>query len=200
MSNNFGIKTNFTLEYLNNYLKSNNIEVPKDIDLGAIFNKCDTHDQNDYDMADGILDLDESKEFFDEVFNYGNLEFSKGVLNCKKEVMEKQKTEEQEYKANVLNNPPTSYDNRGLYGDESIDYIMFKLESKGIKVSDMDFDVLEQIINSFDYDLDSDLNMQISTKDAYAPASEYMNKDENGNIVDTHVLDWIVNRYLEKTK
>jgi len=42
--------------------------------------------------------------------------------------------------------------------------------------------------------------MQISTKDAYAPASEYMNKDENGNIVDTHVLDWIVNRYLEKTK
>lgn len=82
---------------------------------------------------------------------------------------------------------------------EHYDYIYEKLDQKGIPIDNIDDNKLADILARFDYDLDPDNNGIITKNEIQAYYGEqFMNKDENGNISDTKVLDWIVNKYIHK--
>lgn len=89
--------------------------------------------------------------------------------------------------------------------DEEIDELFNKLEQKGINSLDIDVSELSDIISKFDYDIcvkrdDSgnvsfDPVIQPNSAKSYG-LSDYMNKDDNGNIQSTHYLDMLANKYI----
>ena len=198
-------KTNLTLNYINQYLQQKNIEVPKELNLESIFKEFDKYDEdgNEVKNGDGILQTAEVGDFLKKVGEFSS-KVRHAVFDCYQEVREKQKQEEAEAMQEKLKNPPKAYDDNGI-SEEAMDYIFDKLASLGFGIEKVDLDELIDIISRFDYDLDPNQDSKITKKEAddfYSNdyANKYMNKDKNGKSVDTHVLDWIVNNYLEKTK
>lgn len=178
------IKTNFTLDYMRQYFERNNIQLPNDLNLSSIFKECDKYDEegNEVKDGDGILQTYEISAFFNKIGKYGS-KFLSATFECWQEVLKKQEQEKLEVKQERLNNPPKAYDENGI-GEEGMDYILEKLESKGIGIEKIDFDILVDIMARFDYDIDPDLDSKITTKEAnsfYSPeyANKYMNKDIN---------------------
>lgn len=83
------------------------------------------------------------------------------------------------------------------YEESHYDYIYEKLEAKGISFDKVSIEDLADIFARFDYDLDSDQDGILKVDDVNmfgSPSS--LNKDENGDPVDTHALDYITNMYL----
>ncbi len=88
--------------------------------------------------------------------------------------------------------------------NEHMDYIYDKLQKNGISLSKINKELLSDIMTRYDYDMDADSDGTL-TKDEMKQYNDgvshiYMDKDEQGNVKDTKVLDWIVNKYLEKAK
>ena len=200
--------TNLTLDYINQYIQRNKIEVPKDINLASIFQECDRFDEegNEVKDGDGILQIKEVGEFLKKVGEYG-FKFSSAMYDCYKEVLQIQEQEEleaeQQKLAEQLANPPHRTD--ADFTDKAFDYMIAKLKAAGIDFLDIDMDLLMNIYYDTDWDMDEDFDSTITKEEAdrfYDSefANAYMNKDENGRSINTHVLDWIVNNYLTQTK
>ena len=112
-----------------------------------------------------------------------------GILNAKEQIINFIKSEPERRATNV---------GEGWGQEEAhIAYIVNKLEENGIGINNIDREKLSNILSSFDYDLDPDLNGIITTSEAKY-GEEHMDKDVDGNITDTKVLDWIINKYLGK--
>ena len=200
--------TNLTLDYINQYIQRNKIEVPKDINLAYIFQECDRFDEegNEVKDGDGILQIKEVGEFLQKVREYG-FKFSSAMYDCYKEVLKIQEQEkleaEQQRLAEQLANPPQRADED--FTEKAFDYMFAKLEAAGIDFLDIDMDLLSEIYLRTDWDMDENFDSTITKEEAdrfYDSefANAYMNKDENGQSINTHVLDWIVNNYLTQTK
>jgi hypothetical protein len=88
--------------------------------------------------------------------------------------------------------------------DEHMNYIYDKLQEKGIAPSKINIELLSDIMARYDYDMDVDSDGTLTTGEMNqyndGVSHKYMDKDEQGNIKDTKVLDWIINKYLEKFK
>ena len=88
--------------------------------------------------------------------------------------------------------------------DEHMEYIYDKLRERGIATSKIDIALLSDIMVRYDYDMDSDTDGTLTTDEMNqyndGISHKYMDKDEQGNIKDTKVLDWIINKYVEKSK
>ena len=88
--------------------------------------------------------------------------------------------------------------------DEHAEYIFDKLQKNGIAPTEIDIDLLMNIIARYDYDMDNDSDGILTTSEMNqyndGGSHKYMDKDVQGNIKDTKVLDWIINKYLEKSK
>lgn len=83
--------------------------------------------------------------------------------------------------------------------DSHYDYIYKQLEAKGISLGKLNVDALADVIARFDYDLDPDMDGILNVDDVNSFGStRSLNKDENGNPVNTHALDYIVNMYMLK--
>ena len=199
-----GIKTNFTLEYLNNYLKQNNIEIPKEANLASIFKECNKYDEkgNEVENGDDILQNNEIDMFLKKVSELGS-NLRRAVFDCVKEVLKKQEEERKAETEEILNNPPA----RGTddFEEKAFDYMFEKLDSMGINSLDVNISLITNIYSSLDWDLDEDFDSFVSKEEAEKfdnseTAIKYMNKDSDGNIVRTHILDWIINNYLDNVK
>ena len=87
---------------------------------------------------------------------------------------------------------------------EHRDYIYGKLQEKGIAPSKVNIDLLADIIARYDYDMDADSDGTLTADEMKkyndGVSHKYMNKNEQGKIIDTKVLDWIINKYLEQSK
>ena len=199
------IKTHFTLDYLKNYLQRNNIEIPEECDIVSIFNSYDLYDQNlnevykeDGTPGDGKLQSYEARAFVEELKQYG-VNLYNTVNNFRKEIFKQQENE-------ILESPPKITDK--YYEDESERYVYAKLKQLGIK--NIDIDKIDNLLEQFDYDLDSDTNSYLTLEetahkiikyendDDMFEAKKFLNKNQNGEYVDTHILDYIVNRYISK--
>ena len=88
-------------------------------------------------------------------------------------------------------------------GETPADYIKNRLTESGIKAK---FGDILDIVSEFDWDIagnDSNgkLNKTITTDNANSYGVEqFMNKDGNGNIQDTSVLDFFINKYILSQK
>lgn len=89
--------------------------------------------------------------------------------------------------------------------DEEIDELFNKLVQKGINFLDIDVSELSDIMSKFDYDIC--VKRDDSGNESFDPViqpnsakshglSDYMNKDDNGNIQSTHYLDMLANKYI----
>ena len=88
--------------------------------------------------------------------------------------------------------------------DEHVEYIVDKLQENGIEQTKINLDLLLDIMARYDYDMDNDSDGILTTGEMNqyndGVSHKYMDKDLQGNIKDTKVLDWIINKYLEKSK
>lgn len=99
--------------------------------------------------------------------------------------------------------PPKRTDDN--FEEKAFDYMYAKLDSLGYSIDKVDIGKLSNIYLYTDWDMDDDFDSTISKNEAdkfynAEYANQYMNKDKNGKIIDTHVLDWIVNNYLDNSK
>ena len=85
------------------------------------------------------------------------------------------------------------------YVEAHDDYIYEKLSANGIDLEDVNLDLLVDVISRFDYDLLSEDMRTIKADNPFVYDKSYLNKDENGNPVDTHALDYMVNQYMIKS-
>lgn len=93
--------------------------------------------------------------------------------------------------------PPSIYNNPdGISGREQINYIFSRIEERTGEFN-VDFETLADVMVKYDYDMDRNQNSVIEVNEATGYGYDiYMNRDENGQIEDTHVLDMLFNRYM----
>ena len=198
-----GVKTYLTSEYFINYLKRNNINVPNGCDIKNIFEKYDTTDielkkavNPDGSTGDGHLNWMERTKVTSELRKNNNAQIAHALKACEKEVEELQKQE-------LLQSPPNLNDE--YFFEWGYRYIEEKLKEKGIE--EIDFDKIDDLFYNFDYDFDENRDSYIdedktnyiyknnNTGETYQIA-DFINKGKNNLEIKTHILDWMVNKYI----
>ena len=101
----------------------------------------------------------------------------------------------------IKKQPPSITTKEGLVSEECIDYFVSKIVAMGL---DFDAEIFADVLARYDYALSGEDSI-ISPNELYNEdyTSKYMNHDFEGNIKDTHALDYLVNVYakaLEKEK
>ena len=94
--------------------------------------------------------------------------------------------------------PPSITTEEGLTSEECIDYFISKIVNMGL---DIDAETFADVFARYDYDLSGDDSI-ISTSELYnvSYTSKFMNHDFEGNIKDTHALDYLANVYAAALK
>lgn len=92
--------------------------------------------------------------------------------------------------------PPSIKTDDGLTSSECMNYLIDKIVNMGL---DLNKDILVDVLSRYDYDLSGEDSI-VSQKELYNVdyTSKYMNHDFEGNIKDTHALDYIINVYAER--
>ena len=100
-------------------------------------------------------------------------------------VLEKDKGQEKQ--------PPSITTEEGLISEECMDYFISKIVNMGL---DLDAETFADVFARYDYDLSGEDSI-ISTSELYNESytSQFMNHDFEGNIKDTHALDYLANVY-----
>ena len=91
--------------------------------------------------------------------------------------------------------PPSITTKEGLTSEECIDYIASKIAAMGL---DFNAEIFADVFARYDYSLSGEDSI-ISPNELYNEdyTSKYMNHDFEGNIKDTHALDYLVNVYAK---
>ena len=94
--------------------------------------------------------------------------------------------------------PPSITTEKGLTSEECMDYFVGKIVNMGL---DFDAETFADVFARYDYDLSGDDSI-ISTNELYNESytSKFMNHDFEGNIKDTHALDYLANVYAAALK
>ena len=94
--------------------------------------------------------------------------------------------------------PPSIHVQDGVFSEECISYIIGKMIDMGLEY---DSDILFKILDGYDYDLSGEDSI-ISPNELYnvSDNSQFMEHDFDGNIKDTHALDYLVNKYAAVLK
>ena len=91
--------------------------------------------------------------------------------------------------------PPSITTEEGLTSEECMDYIASKIAAMGL---DFNAEIFADVFARYDYSLSGEDSI-ISPNELYNEdyTSKYMNHDFEGNIKDTHALDYLVNVYAK---
>ena len=192
-------KLDMSLVNLEAYLKRNNINVPDNIDLQSIFQDCDKYDKdgNEVDGGDGILQAEESDKFYSIILDIAKKatdplidKFRQGISNWRTETSQLKMLDE-----------------KYIRGNKEIDeesYTLRKIIALGKydKNYDKFSNLMQKVLENYDYEMlapNGDKIIKVDTAKNYfydKDAIKYMDTDERGNPIDTHVLNWISNKYL----
>ena len=94
---------------------------------------------------------------------------------------------------NTKETPPPSILKEGPSSEECMKYIMRQIMARGLKLDERKMTDAITCYN-FDYSGDDSI-ITLEEMEGFKYDLEYMNSDREGNYVDTHALDFIVNRY-----
>lgn len=144
-----------------------------------------------FSILEQILQELDLKQENQEFFNIGIKTIHNGLISLMEDYLK------------TLNYPPKRGNEGWGYEDTHFNYLEHKFQEKGIK--DTDDDVLIKILATFNDELDKNFDSFITlkelkkmpNKDKYEP---YMNRNKQGDVIKTHVLDWVVNKYCAEAK
>lgn len=136
------------------------------------------------------IDTDGTRESAEDANATVRLRVLKYINKLEKTVLEKYEDKDEQ--------PPSITTEEGLTSEECMDYFISKIVNMGL---DLDAETIADVFARYDYDLSGDDSI-ISTSELYDESytSKFMNHDFEGNIKDTHALDYLANVYAAALK